>query len=184
MLRSRQNSFESAELVEEEVKDNIEPMTPTKQFLAEPEPQVIEGFGDFEQAIYNNSFDGIVFLMSKNLRLKDHYAVVNGKEAFFYRRKDDKKHKLMHSLIGTYIKTLEPEKHKLEDGKEELFYSLKIIFPPNRSRVLYFKREANMQYWRKHLKTISEQKNITEYYKIERVIGEGEFGQVNLAVHK
>ena len=145
---------------------------------------ILEGFGEYNATTYNNSFDGIVFLMSKNMRLKDHFGVVNGKEVFFYRRKDDKKHKLMHSLIGTFVKALDAEIHAIEEGPEEEFWPLKIIFPPNRSRILYFKREANMQYWRKHLKKISDQKNVLEFYKIDKVLGEGEFGVVKLATHK
>ena len=56
----------------------------------------------------------------------------------------------MHSLIGTFIKQQEPKRYEQGDTTE-IFYPLKVIFPPNKSRVLYFKRESNMQYWLKHL---------------------------------
>lgn len=108
--------------------------------------------------------------MSSSMKLKDHYAVVKGNEIFFYRRKDDKQHKLMHSLIGTFIKQLEPKKY--EQGEtSEIFYPLKIIFPPNKSRVLYFKREPNMQYWLKHLINISGSTNVKDFYTFEDNIG-------------
>lgn len=42
----------------------------------------------------------------------------------------------MHSLIGTFIKEMDPEDSHSENCK---LYPVKIVLPPNKSRILYFK---------------------------------------------
>ncbi len=42
----------------------------------------------------------------------------------------------MHSLIGTFIKEMPPESSVSEGC---ILYPIKIILPPNKSRLLYFK---------------------------------------------
>jgi hypothetical protein len=45
----------------------------------------------------------------------------------------------MHSLIGTFIKEMPAEASQSEACD---LYPVKIVLPPNKSRLLYFKSEA------------------------------------------
>lgn len=60
-----------------------------------------------------------------------------GNELYCYRYRGDKNHRVMHSLVGTYIKCY-PEEQQLGLPKA---YSIKIVLPPNKSRILYFESE-------------------------------------------
>ena len=46
----------------------------------------------------------------------------------------------MHSMIGTFIKEMPPEHSESEGGD---LWPVKIVLPPNKSRILYFKTEAD-----------------------------------------
>lgn len=60
-------------------------------------------------------------LKTKTDRYKEHWCVLNGNELYCYRKKEDaeilkmndasspSKHRVMHSLIGTFIKDMPPE---------------------------------------------------------------------------
>ena len=56
-----------------------------------------------------------------------------GNELYCYRRKEDKQHRIMHSLVGTFLKDLPSETYK----DMELF-PVKIVLPPSKSRILFF----------------------------------------------
>lgn len=62
-----------------------------------------------------------------------------GNELFCYRNKGDISHRVMHSLIGTFIKEIPAEFSKSENA---MLYSVKVLLPPNKSRILYFKDNA------------------------------------------
>jgi hypothetical protein len=66
---------------------------------------VIEGFGDIN---YDDedliTAKGYCYLKSKNDNFKKHWLVIIGNELYFYKRKDDEEHKIMHCLSGTYIR--------------------------------------------------------------------------------
>jgi hypothetical protein len=44
----------------------------------------------------------------------------------------------MHSIKGTFIKDMPPERSTSENCE---IYSIKILLPPNKSRILYFKQK-------------------------------------------
>ena len=52
-------------------------------------------------------------LKTKTDRYKQHWALLTGNELYCYRQKDDIEageiHRVMHSLIGTFIKEMPPE---------------------------------------------------------------------------
>jgi hypothetical protein len=58
-----------------------------------------------------------------------------GNEIYCYKNKDDAVHRVMHSLVGTFAKEL-PEEVVKDQGIK--IYPVKIILPPNKSRILYF----------------------------------------------
>jgi hypothetical protein len=66
---------------------------------------VIEGFGDVGQGDEDIiTAQGYCYLKSKNDNFKRHWLVILGNELYFYKRKGDEEHKIMHCLSGTYIR--------------------------------------------------------------------------------
>ena len=66
---------------------------------------VIEGFGDVNHTDEDLiTAKGYCYLKSKNDNFKKHWLVIVGNELYFYKRKDDEEHKIMHCLSGTYIR--------------------------------------------------------------------------------
>ena len=95
---------------------------------------MIESY-DQNQKDYNFK-EGKCYLKTKTNTFKKHYAVILGNELYCYRYKTDKNHRLMHCLVGTFIKEV-PEEVNPENKKT--LYPIKIFIPPNKSRVIFFK---------------------------------------------
>ncbi len=86
----------------------------------------------------------------------------------------------MHCLAGTFLQTIPNE--TAPNG--EKMYPLKIVLPPNLSRILYFDNQQQQQEWSAKLVKVMEYKNIFDFYNFKDSLGKGNFGVVNLAVHK
>jgi len=66
---------------------------------------VIEGFGDVGQGDEDLiQAQGYCYLKSKNENFKKHWLMIIGNELYFYKKKGDEEHKIMHCLNGTYIR--------------------------------------------------------------------------------
>ena len=63
-------------------------------------------------------------------------------------------------------------------------YPVKIILPPNKSRILYFKSEEQQEIWNKQLKIAMGYSDMNDFYDVTEFLGKGQFGEVNLAIHK
>lgn len=61
--------------------------------------------------------------------------MLKGNEIFCYREKGDQRSRVMHCLAGTFCKEL-PEEQCRSTGMQ--LFPIKIVLPPNKSRVLYF----------------------------------------------
>ena len=73
--------------------------------MQQEQVNVIEGFGDVAQGDEDLiSAQGYCYLKSKNDNFKKHWLVIVGNELYFYKRKGDEEHKIMHCLSGTYIR--------------------------------------------------------------------------------
>ena len=119
-------------------------------------------------------------------KLKRYWYSLLGKELYCYKKKDDERHKDMHSLIGVFVKS---EKEEALDGTNTatataMIYPFKIIFPVNKIRVFYCRNRDERSKWLQYLKTAIGYSSIEEYYEISKDLGKGKFGQVKLAVHK
>lgn len=66
--------------------------------------------------------------------------MLTGNELYCYRQKEDiengEPHRVMHSLVGTFIKEMPAEESQSENCT---LHPVKILLPPNKSRLLYFK---------------------------------------------
>lgn len=104
-----------------------------------------------------------------------------GNELYCFRNKDDAVHRVMHSLAGTFIKDL-PEEQCASQGLT--LYPVKIVLPPNKSRVLYFSNKEEQHRWSLKIKESIGYTNLFDYYNLGETLGQGQFGQVKLANHK
>lgn len=79
--------------------------------------------------------EGQCFLKTKTDNYKKHWMVILGNELYFYKKKGETEHKVMHCLSGTYLKETSEE---VKDSKGVTYYALKIVIPPNKSRLVFF----------------------------------------------
>lgn len=167
--------------------NKIQNDTADEQLFANDSPNVpvpnkpIQGFGDYEKHIDENAFSGQLFLKTKTERLKEHWGQLSGNELYFYRKQGDTEHRLMHILTGTFIKEMASEHSEAEDQD---IYPIKIVLPPNKSRILYFLTKDAQALWLKKLRTVVGDSNMFDFYNLEENIGKGQFGLVKLATHK
>jgi hypothetical protein len=83
-----------------------------------------ENFIQLEGELYRKAPEG---------KLKMYWYCLLGRELYCYKKKDDEKHKDMHSLVGVFVK---PEKEEQLDANN-VIYPFKLIFPMNKNRVYY-----------------------------------------------
>lgn len=107
-----------------------------------------------------------------------------------YKKKDDERHKDMHSLVGVFIKSDKEE----QIDTNAYIYPFKIIFPMNKVRVYYCRNRDERSKWLQYLKAAVGYSQIEDFYEIQvnyfqslkfskHDLGKGKFGQVKLAVH-
>ena len=144
--------------------------------------EILEGFGNYnKQESKDQYFAGSCYLKTKTDKFKEHWAELNGNEIFCYRDQKDPRYRVMHCLTGTFIKEIPAEKCPDTD---QTFYPVKIVLPPNKSRILYFSSSELQAQWLKRLLVTTGYSSITDFYDVSTVLGKGQFGMVKLAVHK
>ena len=84
-------------------------------------------------------------------------------------------------MAGTFVKETSPEPDP-ESGV--VFHPVKIVLPPNKSRILYFKHKQDQKIWLDKLSKAVGYTNIFDFYEVDRNLGKGQFGLVKLATHK
>jgi len=65
-----------------------------------------------------------------------------------YKRKDDERHKDMHSLVGVFVKS---EKEEQLENKSTI-YPFKLFFPMNKVRVYYCRNRDERSKWLLHIR--------------------------------
>ena len=137
--------------------------------------KVEQGFGDYLAHFQNPIIiESNCLLKTKTDRYKEHFALVTGNELYCYRNKEDiergEPHRVMHSLIGTFVKEIPTENSMSEKCT---LYPVKIVIPPNKSRLLFFKEEAIQKMWINRLKSVVGHSNMFDYYNLEDDLGKG-----------
>ena len=62
--------------------------------------------------------------------------MVTTNELYFFRKKGDDKHRIMHSLVGTFPIEM-PKEHSNSENCD--LFPVKVFIPPNKRRILFFK---------------------------------------------
>lgn len=143
---------------------------------------ILENFRTASESIFME-YEGEMMRKTPEGKFKRYWFCLLGKELYCYRKKDDEKHKGMNSLVGIYIKSDEPEviNHK---GKDIAFYSFRLIFPPNKTRVFYLITQSQRDKWVAVIKEAIGYACMEDFYEIKGLLGKGKFGQVRQAIHK
>ena len=84
-------------------------------------------------------------------------------------------------MIGTFITEMQSEASQSENCD---LHPVKIVLPPNKSRILYFKCQKQQAEWLHRLRLVVGYANLFDYYTFEDNLGKGQFGLVKLAAHK
>jgi serine/threonine protein kinase len=136
----------------------------TSQALDNLKPATSESlFVQLEGELYRKANEG---------KLKRYWYCLLGKELYCYKKKDDEKHKDMHSLIGVFVKS---EKEETLDASTIIF-PFKIIFPMSKVRVYYCKNRDERSKWLSQIKAAIGYSQVEDYYEILGDLGKGKFG--------
>ena len=111
-------------------------------------------------------------------KIKQIYFKLIYKDLYYYKSKEDTKHKGMHNLSDVYLKEEEPQ---LIDGKK--FFSFVIVFPA-KERKYYVIDEKQYESWLKAIRKAVGYSNLSDLYEIKDVLGKGKFGLVRLGILK
>ena len=106
---------------------------------------------------------------------------MSGKDLICYRNKDELDIRVMHCLTNTFIQETQPEINP-DNGLQ--LYPVKIVLPPNQSRVLYFGDQETAHKWAKAIKAVVGEACVKDFYELGQNLGKGQFGVVKLAKHK
>jgi serine/threonine protein kinase len=75
-----------------------------------------------------------------------------------------------------------PEETNPSNGQK--LFPIKVVLPPNKSRVLYFPTSIALQEWLLVFKESIGYANLFDFYDLNETLGKGQFGLVKLASHK
>ena len=122
-------------------------------------------------------FEGYIYKKSGE-KMKSIYFRLVGKDLYFYKNKEDKKHKGMHNLSGVFAK----EGTDIE-AKGKKFYCIDIVYPQTK-KSYYFDTIETRNIWLEKLQAVIDHKSVTDSYDIFRKIGQGKFGLVKYGKNK
>lgn len=91
-----------------------------------------------------------------------------GNELYFYKKKGATEHKVMHCLSGTYLKETTEE---IVDAKGQSFFALKIVIPPNKSRLVFLQTKEEQNLWQGRLMAAMGYSNMFTFYDLEKTLG-------------
>ena len=121
--------------------------------------------------------EGFIYKKQED-KIKQIYFKLIYKDLYYYKTKEDTKHKGMHNLSGVYLKEEEPV---IIDNKK--FYSFIIVFP-SKERKYYVLDENEYKNWLIAIRKAVGYSNLNEIYEVRDVLGKGKFGLVRLGIHK
>ncbi len=64
-----------------------------------------------------------------------------------------------------------------------LLYPIKILLPPNKSRIIFFETKEEQKHWASLINLKNGNSDFFDFYKLDCTLGKGQFGQVKLGYH-
>jgi calcium/calmodulin-dependent protein kinase I len=123
-------------------------------------------------------YEGYVYKFSQaQKKMKKTYFKLIGKDLFYYKKKEDDKHRGMHNLSGVFIKKGEDLEF---EGKK--YMSITILYKNEKS--YYFDNEEDFKIWFDKLNQAVQSKSLFDKYEVKQKIGKGKFGLVKAGINK
>ena len=132
------------------------------------------------EEVNNNNEDvteGYLYKIQGNKMKKIYFKLIY-KDLYYYKSKDNKKHKGMHNLSGVYIKD-----EGIVQISDKKLYCFNIIFP-SKERKYYVSDEKEYIKWVESIRKVVHYSNLNDIYEIKGTLGKGKFGLVKLGIHK
>ena len=111
-------------------------------------------------------------------KMRELYFKLVHKDLYFYKNKDDTKHKGMHNLSGLFL-----QKEKTVNFEGVNYYSFSVVYP-TKTRIYYCKDEKEYNVWFEKLKIATGYTNLLDIYEVKNKLGSGKFGLVKLGIEK
>ena len=121
--------------------------------------------------------EGYLFKI-QDKKVKKIYFKLICKDLYYYKDKNNKRHKGIHNLSGVFI-----QDNGLVKLGDKQYYCFTIIFP-TKPRKYYLSDEMEYHHWVNTIRRIVGYSNLCEIYEIKQVLGKGKFGLVKLGVHR
>ena len=123
-------------------------------------------------------YEGYVYKLSQaQKKMKKTYFKLIGKDLYYYKKKEDDKHRGMHNLSGVFIKKGEDLEF---EGKK--YMSITILYKNEKS--YYFDNEEDFKIWFDKLNQAVQSKSLFDKYEVKQKIGKGKFGLVKAGINK
>ena len=123
-------------------------------------------------------YEGYVYKFSQaQKKMKKTYFKLIGKDLYYYKKKEDDKHRGMHNLSGVFIKKGEDLEF---EGKK--YMSITILYKNEKS--YYFDNEEDFKIWFDKLNQAVQSKSLFDKYEVKQKIGKGKFGLVKAGINK
>ena len=123
-------------------------------------------------------YEGYVYKLSQaQKKMKKTYFKLIGKDLYYYKKKEEDKHRGMHNLSGVFIKKGEDLEF---EGKK--YMSITILYKNEKS--YYFDNEEDFKIWFDKLNQAVQSKSLFDKYEVKQKIGKGKFGLVKAGINK
>ena len=123
-------------------------------------------------------YEGYVYKFSQaQKKMKKTYFKLIGKDLYYYKKKEEDKHRGMHNLSGVFIKKGEDLEF---EGKK--YMCITILYKNEKS--YYFDNEEDFKIWFDKLNQAVQSKSLFDKYEVKQKIGKGKFGLVKAGINK
>lgn len=132
---------------------------------------------DDESTTQHKTMEGFLYKLQDNTIKKIYFKLIC-KDLYYYKSKEDEKHKGMHNLSGVFVKEEDAINYQ-----EKKLYCFSVLFPAKK-RQYYCDNLKEYNEWLTALRKAVGYSNLGDLYEIKEVLGKGKFGLVRLGIHK
>jgi len=135
-------------------------------------------------------YENYIFKSRNNNKLKKYYIVLIGMDIFYFSNSKKEKLRGMHNLSGSYIyeddnviKVREENAKNKNEPTTVFYYPFKLYFK-KKARIYYCPNEDEAKMWVKHIRNITNFREVKDFYDFGEDLGAGKFGKVKLGYNK